>query len=75
MERSQAYIEKQFSIYEACYAYAAEWHAGQWSRSYALLCKLDQKGFHPGLSLQSFGRDALTEEGKALYDHLLAINY
>lgn len=65
----------KFDVYEACYAYAAENHSGQWSRAYALFGKLDAKGFRPGLRVTEHGYAGLTEEGKLLYNRMLALHY
>ena len=67
--------DRIFDVYEACYAYAAENHGGQWSLAYSLLGKLDNKGFRPGLSVREHGRDGLSEDGRYIYDALLARNY
>ena len=72
----QSHAEALFDVYAACYAYAVEFHSGQWSRSYALLSFLARKGFRPGLSLERDLHLALdTERSIALYNHLCAIGY
>ena len=68
-------IDKLFNIYEAHYVYAVDCHSGQWSRSYAIFGKLDQKGFKAGLGLKENGYDALSDEGKEMYGRLVKIGY
>ena len=68
-------LDRTFDVYEAHYAYAAENHGGQWSRAYALMGKLEHKGFRPGLSVREHGRDGLSADGRDIYDALVARNY
>ena len=58
MDREEL-LSLKFDIYEAHYAYATEYHQGQWSRSYALFGKLRAKGFRPGVGVVENGYDAL----------------
>lgn len=58
----------KFDVYEACYAYAVDYHQGQWSRAYRLLCNLERKGFRAGLTLQSKTYEALSPEARAFYE-------
>jgi hypothetical protein len=67
--------DRIFDVYEACYAYAAENHTGQWSRAYALFAKLHRKHFNPGLSIRERGWEALSEEGLRVYCRMKAMNY
>ena len=72
---SEDYIAKRFATYDACYAYAADYHGGQWSRAYALLGKLAAKSYRPGLSVREHGGDGLEPEARELYDRLVTRNY
>ena len=68
-------LDRIFDVYAACYAYAAENHGGQFTRAYSLLGKLENKGFLPGLSVRVYGRDGLSEDGRDIYDALVARRY
>lgn len=37
--------DDKFSIAQALYWYCADYHGGQWSKEYAVMCQL---GYHPG---------------------------
>ena len=56
-------------VCEAWYAYLIEHSGGQFSHSYKRLCAL-LRIFSPGLSLENDGCDALSENGKLIYDRL-----
>lgn len=43
----------RFDLYGALYLFCSRWHSGQSSRGYRILCRLDNAGYRPGLSLQS----------------------
>ena len=68
-------LSDKLDIYTACYLYSLWHHNGQWSRSYRLGCIVQKKGFHPGLSVEIDGLEALGERGFALYQHLKDVNY
>ncbi len=68
-------LDSIFSVYEACYTYAVAFHRGQFSRSYALLGKLEAKHFLPRLSVQTKGYRALDYLGKVTYKRLVAMDY
>lgn len=65
----------RFDVCEAWYAYASENHSGQGSRAYAIFGRLDRMRFRPGLGVRERGRDALTDNGKAIYDSLRRRGY
>ena len=68
-------LDRIFDVYEAHYAYAAENHGGQWTRAYALMGKLENKGFRPGLSVRENGYDSLSDAGRDIYDALVTRGY
>jgi len=70
------YAAKRFSVYAACHCYAANYHTGQWSRAYRLLCSIDRKGFRPGLAY-GIDEDATREDPVAstLLDKLIERSY
>jgi hypothetical protein len=58
----------RFDICEAWYLYAADYHAGMWSKEYAIFGRLNNIGFKPS-PLLSY--DGLTDNGKEIYDDLV----
>lgn len=60
----------RFDICEAHYAFAVDYHGGQWSPEYAILGRLQRMGYRPGFGGVTY--DALTENGKAIYDNLVS---
>lgn len=56
----------RYDIVEAYYLAYTHCHAGQWSKEYARLCKM-QKYFKPSILM---GCDTLTENGKLIYDNV-----
>lgn len=58
----------KFDIISAHYAFAVDFHGGQWTDLYAKLCSI-QKYFNPGPLWK--GYDSLTENGQAIYDALV----
>lgn len=62
----------RFDIVSAYYAYAVDYHSGQWSSLYKLTCRIS-KYFTPGMSWR--GYDSLSENAQAIYDRLVTINY
>jgi hypothetical protein len=58
----------RFDIAEAYYLALSHCHAGQWSPSYARLCRL-QRFFKPSICL---GVDSLTDNGRAIYESACA---
>jgi hypothetical protein len=72
---SQAYIEKRMSVYAACYCYGANYHTGQNSNAYRLLCTAGRH-FSPGLTF-GINEYATREDFDAadLLDRLIARNY
>lgn len=62
----------RFDIVEAYYAYACDYHDGQWSDLYALQCRISNY-FKPGLMWR--GYDSLSENGKEIYNQLVSKNY
>ena len=62
----------RFDICEAYYVYAVNCHGGQWTRAYEVFGRLDKLGFFPSPLLD---RQALTENGKAIYDNLKKRDY
>ena len=65
----------RFDVCEAYYAYAVDYHSGQWSRAYAIFGRLDNIHFKPSCSICEKGYEALTENGKEIYDGLVTRNY
>lgn len=62
----------RWDICEAFYVFATNWHGGQWSPEYAIFGRLERLGFKPCLGIQERGAEALTDNGKAIYDALVA---
>jgi hypothetical protein len=60
----------RFDICEAYYAFATDYHGGQWSPEYAILGRLQRMGYRAGFGGVTY--DALTENGKAIYDNLVS---
>lgn len=60
----------RFDICEAWYAFSVDHHRGQFSPEYAIMGRLQAMGYHPGYGGVTY--DALTENGKAIYDNLVA---
>jgi hypothetical protein len=60
----------RFDICEAYYLFATDYHGGQWSPEYAIFGRLHRMGFCPGLGGVTY--DALTENGKEIYDNLVS---
>jgi len=63
-----AYFDR-FDIVSAHYAFAVDYHSGQWSDLYARQCRIS-KYFTPGAMWK--GYESLTENGKEIYDRLEA---
>ena len=59
----------RFDICEAYYAFATDYHGGQWSPEYAIFGRLHSIGFNPGMMGVSY--DDLTDNGKYIYDNLV----
>ena len=59
----------RFDICEAYYAFATDYHGGQFSPEYAIFGRLQRMGYRPGFGGVTY--DALTENGKAIYDNLV----
>jgi len=59
----------RFDICEAYYLFGTLYHSGQYSKEYAYLGRLIKCGFKPG---RSFGEDSLSENGRAIFDNLVA---
>ena len=57
---------------EAHYTFCCDWHDGQSSTLYAKLCHI-RKYFKPSPLFN--GYDSLSDNGKAIYDHLVAKMY
>jgi hypothetical protein len=73
---SQEYHERRFAVYEACYAYGADYNDGKDSRSYSLIGKVMRKGFRASLSVRECGGAGLDDpEARALYARLRDRNY
>ena len=60
----------RFDIISAHYAYACDFHRGQGSMLYERLSRITRY-FTPGAAWK--GYDSLTENGKAIYDELIAL--
>ena len=58
----------RLDICQAWFLFACDWHQGQDSWEYEIFGRLGQIGFQPGLNLTF---DALTENGKAIYNNLV----
>lgn len=61
----------RFDILEAYYVFFVNYHEGQWSDKYKRLCKL-RKYFLPRWRVREFGLEALSLDGKEIYDRLVA---
>ena len=57
----------RFDICEAWYLALSHCHSGQWSDTYARLCKLTRPGFFKPSAGLSIG--SLNENAKAIYDN------
>jgi len=44
---------EKLDLYGALYMLCSRYHSGQWSRGYRILSRLVNKGYNPGLSIQS----------------------
>jgi hypothetical protein len=62
----------RFDIVSAYYAYAVDYHSGQWSSLYKMICRIS-KYYRPGMS--NNGYDSLSENAQAIYDRLVTIQY
>ena len=60
----------RFDICQAYYAYSVQYHAGQSSPEYACLGRLINLGFKPGITLEMNLEDALTDNGKSIFERL-----
>lgn len=60
----------RFDICEAYYAFATDYHSGQRSPEYAILGRLQRMGYRPGFGGVTY--TSLTENGKAIYNNLVA---
>lgn len=58
----------RFDIISAHYAFACDYHNGQWSDLYRRLCRIGRY-FTPGPLWRGF--DSLTENGQAIYQNLV----
>jgi hypothetical protein len=58
----------KFSICEALFCFACDWHNGQWSPEYELHAWLDREQFVPSSCLDS---DHLGEDARMIYDFLV----
>jgi hypothetical protein len=63
-----ARLSERFDLYGALYLFLTQYHSGQWSRGYRLLCRL-QRRYKPGLTVQS-GRFE-TPEMRWLYHYFV----
>lgn len=61
-----------FDVVSAHYAYAVDYHNGQWSALYARSCRIGEY-FTPGAAWN--GYDSLSENGQAIYDRLVSIGF
>ena len=59
----------RFDICEAWYAFSVDHHRGQFSPEYAIMGRLQRMGYRAGFGGVTY--DALTENGKAIYDNLV----
>ena len=57
----------RLDIVEAHYAYAADWHSGQWSSLYRRLCRIARR-YTPGPLFR--GYQSLSENAQAIYRRL-----
>ena len=62
----------RLDIIAAYYAYAVDYSDGQWSSLYKLGCRIG-KYFHPSPLWR--GYDSLSDNGQAIYNRLVIINY
>ncbi len=60
----------RFDILQAYYLYGSEYHSGQGSKEYAYIGRVLNTGFQPGAWGMSY--DSLSDNGKAIYDNLVA---
>ena len=75
LEAPMPYFDR-FDICEAHYVLEADWHIGgvlqerasNRRRRMSTGVQLDRMGFCPGLSIREHGYEALTENGKQIYD-------
>lgn len=58
----------RFDIVEAHYAFAVDYHSGQWSELYERQCRISRY-FSPGASWS--GYESLTDNGRAIYHQLI----
>ena len=58
----------RFDICDAYYLYASQYHEGQWSKLYAVLGRLHNIGYKPGLYV---GYKSLSGNGKSIYRNLV----
>jgi hypothetical protein len=68
------YIDSEtdsFDVAEALYWYGSDWHNGQWSLGYALLCSTTLEGYSPGPLASSVQKDS---PASMLYDALVALD-
>lgn len=61
----------RFDICEAFYAFACNWHGGQWTKEYAIFGRLHRMGFRPSNAIQGKGKKGLTENGQLIYRNLV----
>ncbi len=61
----------RFDIVSAYYVFFVHYHEGQWSQKYARLSRI-LSYFTPGLSFWDNGYDGLTDNGREIYDALVA---
>ena len=66
-----AYFDR-FDICEAWYAFASDWHGGQWSEEYRIFSRLQAMEFKPAPSIREHGFYALTDNGKEIYNNLVS---
>jgi hypothetical protein len=64
----------RFDICEAWYAYAVDWHGGKHGDIYRIFGRLRAIWFNPSTSVREHGYDALTDNGRDIYDALVARN-
>ena len=62
--------ELRFTIAKVWYCFLADYHGGQWSRSYARLCKL-MKSYRPCQRTKNHGYDSLSKIEKRIYKRLV----
>jgi hypothetical protein len=59
----------RMDICEAWYLFAANYHEGQWSKTYQTFERLDSLGFKPSPMLRY---ESLSENGQAIYSNLVS---